>query len=222
MADHMYKLSEVPKKKRLAHFWEYYKIPVIFTIVISVIVLSMIYSIFFSPKPDTYVLFASSNVVTLESLEKLESELYEKAFDYNGDKKNIIELNTNIVDSSNEIDIQHYAAANQKLIATLAMDSYIIQIVDETMFNFLKEEQLIGTYKDFTGYNTGMPEDKDVKIPLSSLAQFDESPSLLGGEFYLTIRDRYSAHIEGSEKKTQAYDNHIDMLAKILGFEKIA
>lgn len=221
MADHIYKLSEIPKKKRLAHFWEYYKIPTIFTVVIGIIVISLIYSMFFTPKPDTYFLFASSNVTTLESLEQLESELYEVAYDYNKDKKTLIELNTNIVDTTNEIDVQHYAVANQKLIATLATDSYIIQIVDETMFNFLKKEQLIGTYGEFKNYNTEKPSDEDVKIPLSELELFKESPSLLANEYYLTIRDRYSSHIEGSEKKIENYENHLDMFAKIAGFDKI-
>ena len=176
---------------------------------------------FFTPKPDTSILFATSNVVTLESLEKLEAELYEAANDYNEDKKKIIDLNTNIVDSSNDIDVQHYAAANQKLIATLATDSYIIQIVDETMFNFLKEEQLIGTYGEFKNYDTGKPSGEDVKIPISELNLFKESPKLLADDFYLTIRDRYSSHIDGSEKRIKNYENHLDMFAKIAGFEKI-
>ena len=221
MADHTYKLSEIPKKKRLSHFWEYYKIPAIFTVVIAVIGISLIYSMFFAPKPDTSILFATSNVVTLESLEKLEAELYEAANDYNEDKKKIIDLNTNIVDSSNDIDVQHYAAANQKLIATLATDSYIIQIVDEAMFNFLKEEQLIGTYGEFKNYDTGKPSGEDVKIPISELNLFKESPKLLADDFYLTIRDRYSSHIDGSEKRIKNYENHLDMFAKIAGFEKI-
>ena len=220
MADHTYKLSEIPKKQLLPHFWEYYKVPAIITAVVGIIVCWLIYSIFLSPKPDSSILFASSNVVTFESLEKLEEELYEAAYDYNGDNKNLIDFNTNIIDSSNEIDLEHYAAANQKLIVMLSTDSYIIQIVDETMFNFLKEEQLLGTYGEFEDYYTGNPSDSYVKIPLSKLEVFKESPSLLNNDYYLTIRDRASSHIEGSESKTQNYENHLDMVARIAGFKK--
>ena len=87
--------------------------------------------------------------------------------------------------------------------------------------NFLKEEELIGTYADFRGYETGAPENSDVKIPLSELEFFKESPELLNNDFYLTIRDRESSHIEGSKKKTQNYENHLDMFARIAGFKKI-
>jgi len=105
-------------------------------------------------------------------------------------------------------------------VATLATDAYTIQIVDETMYNFLKEEHLIGTYAEFEGYNTGMPANEDVKIPLKDLDVFKKSASFLPYEYYITIRDRFSSHIEGDKKKTQNYNNHIDLVAKIAGFEK--
>jgi len=221
MADHTYKLSEIPKKQLLGHFWEYYKIPAIITVVVGVIVCWLIYSVFLAPSPDTSIIFVSSNAVTSDSLEKLEEELYEAAYDYNDDKKNLIDFNTNIIDSSTEIDLEKDTAAKGKLIGMLAMDSHIIQIVDEPMFNFLKEEELIGTYADFRGYETGAPVNSDVKIPLSELEFFKESPELLNNDFYLTIRDRESSHIEGSKKKTQNYENHLDMFARIAGFKKI-
>lgn len=222
MADHMYKLSEIPKKQRLAHFWEYYKVPAIFTAVIAVIIISFIYSIFLAPKPDASVLFISSGVETLESFEMLEEELHSVTKDYNGDKKTTIDLNTVILDSSNEIDFEHYTAASQKLTATLASDAYIIQIVDEHMFDYLKNEEIVGTYKEFTGYNTEKSEDELVKIPLSALSVFEKSPALLTNDYYITIRDRYSSHIEGNKRKTKNYENHIDMFAEIAGFEKIS
>jgi len=220
MADHMYKLSEIPKKERLSHFWEYYKVPAIITVVVAIIVISMIKLIFFSTKPDNSVLLASSNVIPVEAELALEEELYGVAVDYNEDGKTSIDFSPNIVDDSNEIDIQHYAVANQKLVATLATDAYTIQIVDETMYNFLKEEHLIGTYAEFEGYNTGMPANEDVKIPLKDLDVFKKSASFLPYEYYITIRDRFSSHIEGDKKKTQNYNNHIDLVAKIAGFEK--
>ena len=220
MADHMYKLSEVPKKQRLAHFWEYYKAPTIITIVVAIIVISMIKLMFFSTKPDNSVLFASDSVVPIEAELALEEELNAIAYDYNSDGKTSIDFNINIVDHSNEIDIQHYAIANQKLIANLSTDAYTIQIVDDVMFNFLKEEHLIGTYAEFVGYDAGMPENEDVKIPLKSLDAFKKSASHLHNEYYITIRDRFSSHIKGNEKKAQKYDNHIDWVAQIAGFEK--
>lgn len=220
MADHMYKLSEIPKKQRLAHFWEYYKIPAAIVIVVAIIALSMIKMIFFTPDPDNSILIATGKYVPLETWDKLESEFYAIAYDYNEDGANILDLNVNTLDESNETDIQHYAVANQKLIASLSTDEYIIQIVDETMYKFLKEERLIGTYAEFIGYNTGKPDSEDVKIPLKELDAFKESSSMLPNDYYITIRNRASAHVEGSEKKIKNYENHIDMVAKIAGFEK--
>ena len=220
MADHMYKLSEIPKKQRFLHFLEYYKFQTIIVLVVVIISVSMIKAAFFTPSPDNSIVIATSKFVPLDAWGKLESEFYGFACDYNEDGKTLLDLNVNTLDTSNDIDFQHYAIANQKFISTLATDEYIIQVVDETLFKFLKEERLIGTYAEFDGYNTGKSADEDVKIPLSSIEGFKESAALLPSDYYITIRNRFSSHVEGSEKKIENYENHVDFVAKIAGFEK--
>lgn len=220
MADHMYKLSEIPPKKRLAHFWEYYKAPTLIVLICSIIVISMIYLIFFKPKADVSVMLASSKVITTEAIEKFEEELYSTVHDYNEDDKILIDFNPIITDETNDLDIQHLAAARNKLYATLMTGEYIIQIVDDSTIDYLRGERIMGTYADFEGYNTGKPSEEEVKIPLKEIPAFKESLSTLPHDYYLTIRSRVSAHIDGNKKKTQNYENHIDMVAKMVGFEK--
>lgn len=220
MADHTYKLSEIPLKKRFSHFWEYYKVPTLIILIFSIIVLALIKAMFFSPRPDINVIIANDSFVPLETWDKLYAAFEPNVSDYDDDGKVLIDINVNTVDKNTEMDIQQYAASNQKLIAVLSTGEYVIQVVDETMFNFLKSERLIGTYEDLSAFNTGKKATEDVKIPLSDIPSLNEVAKELTEEYFLTIRAKDSAQLGNSEKRAKQYENHLETFAKIVGFEK--
>lgn len=220
MADHTYKLSEIPLKKRLGHFWEYYKVPTIIIAVFAIIALSIVKAIFFTPNPDVCVIVASSRFIPEETCDKLELELKQFVSDYDEDKKELLDFNVSIVDETTEMDIQQYAASNQRLIAVLASADYIIQIADEKMFNFLNDERLVGTYAELSEYETGKNADELIKIPLSEIDAFKNIASELNDEYYLTLRGRDACQLRDKEKKIENFENHVDAFAAIAGFDK--
>ncbi len=220
MADHMYKLSEVPKGKRLEHFREYYMFKTVIWIVLIVSIISLLKTVFFAAKPDVKIMVATNEFLPQEIWADLQTEMTSFCSDYNEDGKSLIEMNVNTFDNSTKANAQQNTVATQRYMAVLAMAEHLIQIVDEEHYEDLKNQGLIGTYKDLADYNTFKDESEEVKIPLSSIGAFKDITDNMVNEHYLTIRTREGSQLGDKKKKIKNYDNHVEVFARLAYFEK--
>lgn len=221
VADHMYKMSDVPRGKRFRQFMDYYKYSAIAVLVVGVIVISLIKTIFFTPSPDSMILVAGSKFMDDILWNDLKVLIESTDIDFNNDGKSLVELNLNSIDeNAKDKDPQYYNMSVQRMVAVLSTGDYIIQIVDDDMFTYLKDENLIGKYNELSDYDIGNSNpDDDIKIPLKNVSLLNGSTlSKLSDNFYITLRPRDAST---SEKKRDKYNAQVELLARLAGFNKI-
>ena len=86
MADHVYKLREVPKGQRIAFFWQYYRWPVLAGIVVLALAVSLLWNMFLRPRSDFSLLAVTGASVDADALQtELDTLLDADALDLNGD-----------------------------------------------------------------------------------------------------------------------------------------
>ncbi len=210
MADHMVKMSEVPKGQRWQHFLDYYKYRVIAVVFLLLAAIPVVYYNFFEQKPDMTILAAYQ----LEVPETLWQEASEKISpmiaDYNEDGESIFLVEGIYADDSYaQKDGQMQMAYQTKLMAYLQDARHVLQIVDEEMYTYMEVQGCLATYselKDTLGRN---PEEF-IKIPLKDLKPFDEMDALPDG-FYMTLRPK-NAIERGIYKNDPAfYERQLDL-----------
>lgn len=214
MADHMIKMSEVPKGQRYQQFKDYYRTPLIFGLIIAVMLISILKTTVFSPKPDAFVVMASKYDISAEFVDALENKYSEIGQDVNKDKKVLLSV-TPI--TYNELalktDPEVGVAMQTRMMGVLSTAENIIQIVDDDMYEYFMSQGLCGTYSDL-GEDKNIFDkslDEVIKIPLSDIPFFNsEEFSAEKDGLYMTIRPRDGSQLGKSEKKIKNYENQID------------
>ena len=219
MADHMIKMSEVPKGQRYQQFKDYYRIPVIVGIIAVIMVVSILKTTVFAPKPDTFMLVATNYTVDSEFTDKIKTQYAEKGIDFNDDGKCLISitpLEYNEVQLKTDPEVG--MAMQTKLMAVLSTAENIMQVVDDGMYEYFLEQDLIGTYADLGDKAAEFENASDeiIKIPLSDIPFF-KSEELLGKTdgYYMTIRPRAGSQLGDKEKKIKNYEEQIDAFVNL-------
>lgn len=172
MSDKYTKITDIEKGKRLSYFWDYYKIPLLVIIIIVGICASLTYHIFFKPLPDTNIFIATvDKPITTYLTDNLEKTINDNLYDIDGDGTVKLKFDTVLTTTSIDVsDPEQQTAMATKFASILSVGKYIIEIVDETAFSYLLEENLVADYKilEECGY-----ENKDniqgfVKIPIEN------------------------------------------------------
>ena len=214
MADHMIKMSEVPKGQRYQQFKDYYRTPLIFGLVIAVMLISILKTTVFSPKPDAYVVAAAKYDISTEFINAIENKFSEVGQDVNDDKKVLVSV-TPI--TYNELalktDPEVGVAMQTKMMGVLSTAENIMQIVDDDMYEYFMSQGLCGTYSDLGDKKDAFqkPSDEIIKIPLSEIPFFDSEEFKEEKDgLYMTIRPREGSQLGKSEKKIKNYENQID------------
>ncbi|MBP3337474.1 MAG: hypothetical protein J6L59_03590 [Clostridia bacterium] len=219
MADHMIKMSEVPKGQRYQQFKDYYRIPLICALVGVIMVISILKSTVFAPKPDAYLLVATKNDVSAEFTASVETLYTENGNDFNGDEKNLISITPvsyNPLQAKTDPEVG--MAMQTKLMAVLSTAENIMQIVDDDMFEYFSEQGLIGTYSDLGKSETefGKAPSEIIKIPLSEIGFF-KGEEFIGKTdgLYMTIRPRDGSQLGENKKKIARYEEQIEAFLTI-------
>ncbi len=219
MADHMIKMNEVPKGQRYQQFKDYYRIPLICALVGVIMVISILKSTVFAPKPDAYLLVATKNDVSAEFTASVETLYAENGNDFNGDGENLISITPasyNPLQAKTDPEVG--MAMQTKLMAVLSTAENILQIVDDDMFEYFSEQSLIGTYSDLGKYETefGKAPSDIIKIPLSEIEFFkgEEFNGKTDG-LYMTIRPRDGSQLGENKKKIAKYEEQIEAFLTI-------
>ena len=189
VADKFMNITDVEKGKRLQYFWEYYKVPTLVIIAIIIIVVSLVKTIFFGTEPDTSIFLTTVNEnITTSLTDNIEKFLKENTGDLNEDGENSVIFEPIILlEDAEDVEAQNMLAT--KFTAVLSVGKYIIEIVDEDTFVYLKEQGLVADYSVLKDYGYETDKTGDVKIPV-----FDTSLKEIKGmdEFsdrlYLTLR----------------------------------
>lgn len=215
MADHTYKMSEVPKDKRKQQFKDYYLWPTIIGIGIIIIVVSILKNTVFSPDPDVQMLCVTSQYVQQEQWNRIGDKLEAAGVDYDQDKESIVQMESIFYNEAmQEEDPQMFIATQTKLIGDLSSPNYTIMICDDTMFHFLLQQNVVGTYHDLAGTGLEGQEDEYVKIPLKQMAMFTEEAAEMP-DLYVTIRSKEASRLT-SDKKIEQYNHQLDALVKMV------
>ena len=221
MAEHVRKMSEVPKGEKFQFFLDYFGIKTIFIICGLLCIAYLIYA-FNQPKPDARVLMASyEDFATDEVLGELEKGFNEQPMDFNEDGRVMMYINYNFLDESLKVRApETFVTLQTKLMTSVGDRTQIYHILDEKAYQMFYDYTAVGTYADFEGYETGHDPEEYVKIPLGEIPVFDKEKLGEGADkLFLTIRPRATAELK-TEKAIENYNKHIDALAGILGFEK--
>ncbi len=214
MADHVIKMSEVPKGQRYQQFKDYYRTPLIIAVLCAIMIFSFIKTIVFRPRPDSFLLIATSYDLPEDFTASIEELYAVSGPDFNENDERLISTNHILYNPLIlKTDPEAGAAMQTKLMAVLSSPENIMQIVDEDLFRLLKEQELIGTYSDL-GEKASMfsnSPDEEIKIPLSEIAFF-KNEAFIGKTdgLYMTIRPRDGSQLNGKEKKIAVYENQID------------
>lgn len=221
MAEHVRKISEVPKGQRLQFFIDYFWGHTLFIICAIACIWYLIYT-FNQPRPDARVLMASYQDFAAEQvLDEIEKGLNEQAMDFNEDGRVIMQVNYNYLDETLKTrSPETFVTLQTKLMTSVGDRTQIYHILDEKAYQMFYDFTAVGTYADFEGYETGHAPEEYVKIPLSEIPIFNqEKLGKDGDKLFLTVRPRATAELK-NDKAIENYNKHIDALAEILGFEK--
>ncbi|MBR3577116.1 MAG: hypothetical protein IKL42_06930 [Clostridia bacterium] len=221
MAENVRKMSEVPKGQRFQFFIDYFGGRTLLIIVGIICVAYIIYALN-QPKPDARVLMASyEDFATQEVLGEIENAFNEQEMDFNEDGRVMMQVNYNYLDQKlMQTAPESYVTLQTKLMTSVGDTLQIYHILDESAYQLFYNFGAIGTYADFEGYETGHAPEEYVKIPLSEISAFDKE--ILGKDadkLFLTIRPKANAEVNRA-KNLDNYNDHIDALAKVLGFAK--
>lgn len=211
MADHVYKLREVPKGERLKFFWDYYRYYTLAAVIGVIAVVSFLTTVVFAPKCDMAIISATEIYVPSEVWTAAEESLEAMPFDLNEDGKVLIDVNDNYLPPEmSESDPETFIAMQTKLMASLSTAESALQIVDEGFMSYFREQGLLGTYKELPDAK-GHGMDEEIAIPLKELAPFKDIEGLPDGLF-MTLRPLDAMQILGSEKKFDNYQRQIEAL----------
>ena len=215
MADHMVKLSEVPKGQRWQHFLDYYKYRVIIAVCLLIAAVPVVYYNFFEKKPDMMML-ATYQIEVPETVWQEASEKISAMIpDYNEDGESLFLVEGIYADDSYaQKDGQMQMAYQTKLMAYLQEARYVLQIVDEEMYTYMEVQGCLAPYGELEDA-LGHAEDEIIKIPLKELKPFDSMDALPEG-FYMTLRPKEAISRGIHKNDPEYYDRQIALLYAML------
>jgi len=212
MADHVYKPTEVPKGQRWQYFLDYYKIPVIATVILIIAVISILKSTVFAPKTDVPLLFATEQFIDYEVCQEMQPDFEAMELDFDENGQVLVSFDCIHLDPNSQAqDPEYFNAQQMKLIAVLSSATSALQIVDESLYAYFESEELIGTYKELPDAHGHAPEEP-VKIPLEELTPFKNYTDRLPSGLYMTVRPKDAMQLGDSKKKFENYMHQLEAL----------
>ena len=220
MADHMIKLSEVPKGQKWQYLWDYYRFPALAAVIGLIFAVSLIKTIFFTPKADVGIIFTTELSLSDSDGEKFDKAVNDALEDYNGDGKKLADT-TRLAysETSAQSDPQYAQAVLTKINVELAAGNDILQICDDKLYPTYEGNGCLATYKVFSDFGVDIKHTGDdseiVKIPFSEIKAFSAIKSANGAEMYLTVRPPMEKWYT-NEKQRKNYTDQLKFIAKLV------
>ncbi len=200
------KYGEIPKdlKGKIAHYWYYYKWPIIIGICVIVLAVIFLVQVVFKPKADYTVILGMNTYVMDEQTEPLREYLEQFAEDVNGDGEVVINLYNM---TGNLDDEQNRSQQSYRLLAEMPLGNIMLIITDRDFYNFMNGDEMFSSeYGDenVKGYNwTGT----DIQQQCSPYFPSD---------LYFCLRDIEGTGLETHEDAVENYDNAKALLDKLI------
>ena len=219
MADHMIKLSEVPKGQKLQYLWDYYRFIALGTVVGLILVISLVKTIFFTPKADVGIICTTEYELSDENGANFDKAIENALEDYNGDGKKLSET-TRLAysEKSANSDPQYAQAVLTKINVELAAGTSIMQICDDSLYPTYANNGCAATYKVFKDFGVDInrgSDDEIVKIPFSEIKSLANVKSANGAELYITVRPPMEKWYN-KEKQRKIYTDNLKFIAKLV------
>ena len=145
MGKENYRIRDLPRGKRWAHFWQYYKLHVFAALTAAVLLGNMLYASFLKPRPDVSLLWFSGQYslaceqALLEKLEQL------PAWDLNGDGS--VHVRVNHADFSAPFD-QLSLSLQAELLTVCSIEDSCIYLLSSYAMEWMAENDLLGHRQD--------------------------------------------------------------------------
>ncbi len=163
MVSNKYRLRDVPKGKKLEHFFTYYKPHLFYAIVFSLLIGYTVYGLL-KPKPDLQVMWLSG-AYTMECEQELRENCAALEWDTNGD--GVVTVTVTQVDFGKSYEEMSYAVKSE-LVALIAAQDYSFFLVNDNAMAWMRENEILGTYGD-AGLTDFGGEEEYLCIPVEKL-----------------------------------------------------
>ncbi len=215
MADHMVKMSEVPKGQRFRQFMDYYKYRVIASILVIAALVPLVYQNVFAPQPDATFLAATKQAVSAEVWDQVTESLSAMVPDENGDGESLAFVETVFADSSYQNKNGEYHMAYQtKLMALLQDATHALQIIDADMIEHFSVQACLATYEELPEL-PGHDSDEPILIPLRDLKPFREIQAL-PDNLFMSLRPREAVNRGRHKDEADYYDKQLELLRAMM------
>ncbi len=215
MADHIFKMSEVPKGQRFCQFMDYYKYRVIVTVCVILALVPLVYQNVFMPKPDVTILAATQTEIAPETWAKVTEALSGIVPDENGDGETLASVETVFASSEFQNKNGEYHMAYQtKLIALLKDAPCALQIIDDSMVEYFTVQGCLATFGELPDA-LGHDEKEHILIPLKESKLFRDMAEL-PDNLFLTMRPREAIGRGKHQNDADYYDKQIALFYAIV------
>lgn len=199
-----YRMRDVPRGKRWAHFWRYYKLHVLAALIAAVLLGNVIYASFLKPKADVFLLWLSDQYsLTCEQalLEKLEML---PDWDLNGD--GTVRVRLNHVDFSAPFD-ELGLPVQSELLTIYSAEESCIYLLSDYAVEWMAENDLLGQWRDL-----GLEGEGIFALRAGELPFFQE-------EALAPLADTMLSIAKPGQQSGPVYDAQMDALRALLAGE---
>lgn len=204
-----YPFKNVPKGKRLSHFFTYYSWHLAAAIFVVVVVSYTIFVTFIKPKSDASIMWISSTYA-LEADESIYQRLQQLGWDNNGDGKTMVTLQHA---EFGETYANTSASDLMSVMTVISAGNIDIMLVNDAALEWGLEAELYGTYADMGGLDGYNDEDIFI-ISCADIPFFAGTDIDIYETMYLTIAQSKT----GTEHEA-SYLQNMQNLRRLLEWE---
>ncbi len=197
-------------KGKWDNFWYHYKLTVLLVVAVVGLSVWVIHDVVTKKEYDLTVMIISSEGYTTPQTEidEFENSMKELTIDANSDGK--VEFLLSDIRIGEDMDTMVIQAGMAKYTASISSVEDIIYIVNDDVYNMLKEQGVI--FEDLTKYSTNSSVQGDKYL----LKDDERFKNIVGYEdMYLVVRD-VNAISDVDKKVLKKYDNAIEFVKKII------
>lgn len=201
MKNEFYKLKDVPKEKRLGHFFDYY-IPYVLGALLLVAVVGYVVFGLLQPDSDIAVLWLSDKY-TYDCENALRKTLEDSSWDIDGDGE-VNEMLTYIefTDEYSKLSLQTMSEIN----TLVGGQQYSFFLVNDYAKEWMQKGEILGTWKD-----AGIDKPGYLSVPVKELPSFDTEDMKELNHLYLVISSP-----DTGKNKEDVYEKQIKALKAFL------
>ena len=206
MSDKTYRLRDIPKGERLAHFLHYYKLQTFLAVVLVIIVGYTVYG-FFQPRPDLQVMWLSGDY-DLDCEFELRENLEAMDWDTNGD--GTVRVLLTYVDFDRDYQELSYETRSE-LVTLVAGQDYSFFLANGFARDWMAEHDILAAWGDIGAEGPGA--EAPLAVPVSRIGALAGDHAQPLEDLFLCVK---SPPEDGDEGRLAEYRTQAAALARLL------